>query len=748
MSIVNLLELKIDAIREVAALITSTSSFESISNLVLDLALKYTGARSGSILLLDSRGDLKIRAARGLDPALIHTVRVRIGDFICGRVAEDKTPLLVKDIQKVRRHSKKRAERYQTGSFICCPILLKDKLVGIININDKEDGTQFTENDLDLVMILSSQTAVSVENARLISKLQSKASVLDERNQGLIDSDRLKNEFISRMTHEIRTPLNSINGAAYYLKERKVSREEQQEFVNIISDEAGKLISLLEELLNFSRLESDDIVFKKKIISLSEVIQETLSASILKQTLISNNVSIQVKLPDHVSYIVGEKVRLLQAFIYIVDGLIRHTQPADVIRLIVCEKKQSVMVDFVLKGRKIPEEIIASMFDERSIWHGIDVDKNNVKFYLAKQTLQIHNGAIYASNMSTGFRIRLDFPKNERVYVTSKINELLRSFLDFTAISMNLRRCSIMMMDNVSGLITIRHSLGIDEAVARNTSIRIGEKIAGMVVHNNEPMLIEDIERYPELKINKFPQYRTGSFLSLPISVHGKAEGVLNLSDKLDGKIFTKEDLYLSCAITERISRTVEKIRQGDLKDEDFRAALKSMESLLSAGRQYREKNGRLTSLVYKTMKSMSRDRNEMQKALYASKLYDLGLTQIDKTILDKTKPLTDIEKKIIQTHPFPGVRLIDSVEDDEDIKDIILYHHEKYDGSGYPYGVKGEKIPFISRIFAIADSYTAMTSKRPYRKAMTKKESLRQIRAGAGTSYDPAIIEAFARVV
>ncbi|UCE72598.1 MAG: GAF domain-containing protein [Nitrospiraceae bacterium] len=748
MSIVNLLELKIDAIREVAALITSTSSFESISNLVLDLALKYTGARSGSILLLDSRGYLKIRAARGLDPALMHTVRVRIGDFICGRVAEDKTPLLVKDIQKVRLHSKKRAERYQTGSFICCPILLKDKLVGIININDKEDGTQFIENDLDLVMILSSQTALSVENARLISELQSKASTLDERNQGLIDSDRLKNEFISRMTHEIRTPLNSINGAAYYLKERKASREEQQEFVNIISDEAGKLISLLEELLNFSRLESDDIVFKKKIISLIEVIQETLSASILKQTLISNNVSIQVKLPDHVSYIVGEKVRLLQAFIYIVDGLIRHTQPADVIRLIVCEKKQSVMVDFVLKGRKIPEEIIASMFDERSIWHGIDVDKNNVKFYLAKHTLQIHNGAIYASNMSTGFRIRLDFPKNERVYVTSKINELLRSFLDFTAISMNLRRCSIMMMDNVSGLITIRHSLGIDEAVARNTSIRIGEKIAGMVVHNNEPMLIEDIERYPELKINKFPQYRTGSFLSLPIPVHGKAEGVLNLSDKLDGKIFTKEDLYLSCAITERISRTVEKIRQGDLKDEDFRAALKSMESLLSAGRQYRDKNGRFTSFVYKTMKSMSRDRNEMQKALYASKLYDLGLTQIDKTILDKTKPLTDIEKKIIQTHPFPGVRLIDSVEDDEDIKDIILYHHEKYDGSGYPYGVKGEQIPFISRILAVADSYTAMTSKRPYRNAMTKKESLHQIRAGAGTSYDPAIVEAFARVV
>ena len=744
----NLLESKIAVIKEVAALIISTSSFESIANLVLDLALKYTGARSGSILLLDRRGDLRIRAARGLDPALINTVRVKIGEFICGRVAEDRTPLLVKDIQKVKRHGKKRSERYQTGSFICCPILLKDKLVGIINISDKEDGSYFTENELDLIGILANQTAVSVENARLISELKSKAAVLDERNQGLIDSDRLKNEFISRMTHEIRTPLNSINGASYYLKERKASKDEQQEFLNIISDETGKLINLLEGLLNFSRLESDEMVFKKKIINLGEIIRETLSATILKKALMSNNLSIEVKLPGHISSIAGEKVRLLQAFIYIVDGLTRHTQPHDVIRLSVSEKKQSVMVDFSLKGRKIPDEVIAAMFDERSLWHGIDVDKNNVNFYLAKQSIEIHNGTINASNMSNGFRIRLHFPKNERVYITSKINELLRSFLDFTAISLNLGRCSIMMIDELSGAMTIRHSLGIDDAIARTTRVRRGEQIAGMVVHNNKPLLVEDVDNYPKLNRKNLPQYKTGSFLSLPILVHGRAEGVLNLNNKLDGKAFKKKDLYFSSAVTERISRTIEKIQQGELNDEDFRAALKSMESLLNAGRQYREKNGRLTSLVYKTMKAMSRDRSAIQKALYTSKLYDLGLTQIDSTILNKTKPLTDIEQKIIQTHPFPGVRLIDCVEDDEEVKDIILHHHEKYDGSGYPYGLKGENIPFISRVLAIADSYTAMTTKRPYRKALTKEASLKQIRAGAGTAYDPAIVEAFTRVV
>jgi putative methionine-R-sulfoxide reductase with GAF domain len=278
------LDTQIAIIKEVAAAITSTNNLDSITNLILDLALSYTNAKGGSIMLLDEKGDLTIKAARGIEPELAQTVRVKVGEYICGRVAAQKTPLLVNDIDSDEELGTKRTHKYKTKSFMSFPVLMKDKLLGVININDKIDGSFFTEDEFDLINVLASQTAIALEHALLMSELRallmselrSKALELDERNKGLIDIDRLKTEFIARMSHELRTPLNSITGAVYYLKEKKTSQAEQSEFVNIISDEANKLINLLDGLLNFSRLERDEVLFRKKVINLKDVIEKSV----------------------------------------------------------------------------------------------------------------------------------------------------------------------------------------------------------------------------------------------------------------------------------------------------------------------------------------------------------------------------------------------------------------------------------------------------------------------------------------
>ena len=126
------------------------------------------------------------------------------------------------------------------------------------------------------------------------------------------------------------------------------------------------------------------------------------------------------------------------------------------------------------------------------------------------------------------------------------------------------------------------------------------------------------------------------------------------------------------------------------------------------------------------------------------STLHDIGKIGITDNILNKPGKLSADEWKEMKKHPEAGYRIAISTPELKPIAEYILNHHERWDGNGYPYGRKGEDIPLLSRIIAIADSYDAMTSDRPYRKAMTKEEALEEIRVNAGTQFDPSLVAIF----
>lgn len=131
-----------------------------------------------------------------------------------------------------------------------------------------------------------------------------------------------------------------------------------------------------------------------------------------------------------------------------------------------------------------------------------------------------------------------------------------------------------------------------------------------------------------------------------------------------------------------------------------------------------------------------------------AATLHDIGKMSIDHQILAKPGPLTESEWQIVKRHPEVGYRIACATSELEPIADYILCHHERWDGSGYPQGLKEESIPLISRIIAIVDAFDAMTEFRTYRDALTRQEAIRTIKQSAGTQFDPAIVEIFTRVV
>jgi putative nucleotidyltransferase with HDIG domain len=128
-----------------------------------------------------------------------------------------------------------------------------------------------------------------------------------------------------------------------------------------------------------------------------------------------------------------------------------------------------------------------------------------------------------------------------------------------------------------------------------------------------------------------------------------------------------------------------------------------------------------------------------------ASLLHDIGKIGIPGYILNKTGPLTSHEfDGVMKTHSPLGANIVKDVPFLQDLHDLILHHHEHFDGSGYPEGLAGDTIPLGARIIHVADAYEAMTSNRPYRSSLGSTEAVKRLRDGAGSQFDPKIVEAF----
>lgn len=124
--------------------------------------------------------------------------------------------------------------------------------------------------------------------------------------------------------------------------------------------------------------------------------------------------------------------------------------------------------------------------------------------------------------------------------------------------------------------------------------------------------------------------------------------------------------------------------------------------------------------------------------------LHDIGKIGIPEMVLNKKGPLTEEERGFIYTHPLVGISILNPIKEFKDVMLGVKYHHERWDGGGYPSGLKGDEIPLIASIVAVADSFDAMTSNRSYRKALSKKEAVEEIKRNSGKQFSSSIVKAF----
>ncbi|NCA92990.1 diguanylate cyclase, partial [bacterium] len=165
------------------------------------------------------------------------------------------------------------------------------------------------------------------------------------------------------------------------------------------------------------------------------------------------------------------------------------------------------------------------------------------------------------------------------------------------------------------------------------------------------------------------------------------------------------------------------------------------MEALFTKSDREEKHSKRVGILSEVIAQKMNLSKSEIDKIRVAGFLHDIGKIGIDEAVLNKAGKLETKEWELMKLHPAKGAGILENTNEYRDISDIVLLHHERFDGFGYPSGLKAEEIPLGARIIAVADTYDAITNERPYKKAMDRDDAINEMKRSAGTQLDPEIV-------
>ena len=295
------------------------------------------------------------------------------------------------------------------------------------------------------------------------------------------------------------------------------------------------------------------------------------------------------------------------------------------------------------------------------------------------------------------------------------------------------------------------HKLNVLKAY--NLSDEFQKKVTGdgndfikSVIENRRTLIIdrfaddEDVGFLPLLKHEGYSGY-----LGTPIVSKGGAPiGAMALY-QIKPRKYTKHDIDFVKTVSSQIAIALDREQFIDrIHEMNFESVYSLVQAIEMRDPYTRGHSLQVAKLASSIAEAIGFTGKDLELVKFAGLLHDVGKIAVPECILQKPSFLTNDEWKIIQLHPKQSVMIIDPIKGLRQIRDWVLYHHERWDGRGYPKNIKGDRIPIQSRILSVCDTYSAMTEDRPYRKRLSDEEARNEIRKVAGSQLDPTVSSIF----
>ncbi|BBB33028.1 metal dependent phosphohydrolase [Thermotomaculum hydrothermale] len=339
----------------------------------------------------------------------------------------------------------------------------------------------------------------------------------------------------------------------------------------------------------------------------------------------------------------------------------------------------------------------------------------------------------------------------ERLNSELDIDFVLTNAMSLLEEEIGAERSSIWEIDSDKNEIFFRILSGDESEKLKEIRLKMGEGVVGHTISEKKVIIINNVKQSPywSKKVDSVSHFETKSILSVPLEYKGEVIGAIQLINKIKGDGFSKEDSEKVKMIAIPISTALVNAKMyNELKNIFFETSLALADAIEK--RDYYTAGHTRRVMKYSVMigERLGFSKEQLYWLSLSAILHDIGKIGIPDAILNKQAPLDSAEREIMKKHPVLGYEIVKKVEGLRKALDGILYHHETEDGSGYPEGLKNGEIPLFAKIISVCDTFDAMTTDRPYRKALSYQKAIEEIDKYSGKQFDPRVVEVFKTII
>ncbi|HET6594172.1 MAG TPA: GAF domain-containing protein [Anaerolineales bacterium] len=685
------------AIAEVGRDISATLQLDTVLERISSSAMVLLHAETSAVYLANEAAlTLQAIAALGIDSEALKRHPLTLGKGILGNIALQSQGEIVNDTASdPRTIIVKGTEKNLHENLMAVPILLKDKHMGLLAVWRSGVGSEFTARELEFLTSLARQTAVAIENARLFKEVERRLKELETINRISMSLRMTQslNEMLPILLNETLHLTGTPHGSIW-----------------LYDHTSDKLIQRVARGME-THLKHKSLSPMEGIIGYTFRTGKTYHATELK------NDSLLFE---------GERDSMTPGYGAICIPIQSTAGSVGVLAVVIEAERQITEV--------IPLLLILAEITGNSIHRAQLYDQSQ------RQVRRLTSLRDIDSAISSSFDLRLT----------------LNILMDQTVSHLNVDAVNIGLYHPDLQSLTYLNGVGFTISSPTRPPVRMGEGLAGQVLIRQQICHITNLQNAPEAS-NEVVVKREGfvTYIGIPLIVKGQIKGVFEVFHRsplsptpdwmeflhtLAGQAAIAID---SAQLFENLQRSNQELIQAyDTTLEGWARALELRD------RETEGHTRRVTEMTMRLARYIGVNDNDMVNIYRGVLLHDIGKMGVPDHILKKEGKLTEEEWAEMRKHPVYAYNLLSPISFLRGVLDIPYCHHERWDGKGYPRGLKGEQIPLAARIFSVVDNWDALLSDRPYRKAWPVEKVKAYLRESAGTLLDPSIVEIFLSMV